>query len=108
MRHQHQESVDHYLIVCIIEPYSLSWRPLWIYFEYFKSSAKRCILAATPPPTRRLSIMLRSSTVWKNDLLVSFVLLPCSFSNVTVSTVTCPGIPSNSKVYTSRLGGTIS
>jgi predicted transcriptional regulator len=30
----------------------LSWPPLWIYFEYFKSLTKRSILAATPPPSR--------------------------------------------------------
>src|SRR5437867_985494 len=71
------------------------------------SSVNRSIVSAAPSSIPDASIPSRSSAFWKTELCVSFVLPPTS-SKVAVSTRTCPGIPSYSKVPTSRLGGTTS
>ena len=49
----------------------------------------------------------RSSVVWKIETVVTFVRSPRS-SKVVVSTHTCPGMPSHSKVWTTRSGGVTS
>src|SRR5437879_821352 len=71
------------------------------------SSVNRSIVSAAPSSMPDASIPSRSSAFWKTELCVSFVLPPTS-SKVAVSTRTCPGIPSYSKVPTSRLGGSTS
>ena len=71
------------------------------------SSVNRSIVSAAPSSMPDASIPSRSSAFWNSELCVSFVL-PRISSKVAVSTNTWPGIPSYSKVPTSRLGGTTS
>src|SRR2546422_10510870 len=77
------------------------------FFISCTSSVKRSIVSRAPSSIPDATIPSRSSTVAKRAFWVTLVFWPTS-SNTALSTRTCPGIPSNSKVSTIRSKGTTS
>src|SRR5437870_1130998 len=70
---------------------------------FARSSSRRSHVSRAPSSIPDWSIPSRSSMVSKRDVTVSFVL-PSRSSNVAVSSMMWPGIPSNSNVETIRSG----
>jgi hypothetical protein len=83
--------VGHYLVVCSNRVFS---HCRTVPYEYISNISKVRLndaytLGYTSPYSEVEHHVAILNTVWKKDLLVSFVLPPCSSLNVIISSISC-------------------